>query len=199
MIDTTEQPVPADAEVAQSAAGGTVDESAPAALDDSTSELQQPDVGESDAEQQTAEALWVPDATGFDVPTEGFEIAVHRLNPETLRVDADGGAVDGLVAEQIPGFIFTTPPVSEEVCWTGLLARDAHIGDDAALPRSQTELLGLEGFAFLGVEPEIVSDALHVMPTELVLDEVLNPHILEFAITDHPDMGVVRRPALDEA
>ena len=39
MIDTTEQPVPADAEVAQSAAGSTVDESAPAALDPVQSRL----------------------------------------------------------------------------------------------------------------------------------------------------------------
>ena len=94
MIDTTEQPVPADAKVAQSAAGGTVDESAPAAFDDMTGELQQPDIRQGDAEQQTTEASGVTDATGFDVPAESLEIAIHRLDPRSLRIDARRGAVD---------------------------------------------------------------------------------------------------------
>ena len=199
MIDTTEQPVPADAKVAQSAAGGTVDESAPAAFDDMTGELQQPDIRQGDAEQQTTEASGVTDATGFDVPAESLEIAIHRLDPRSLRIDARRGAVDGLFAEQVPGLLFATSPVSEEVCRTGLLAGDAHVRDDPPLPGSQAKLLGLEGFALFGIEPEIVGNALHVMPAQFVLDEVLERHILEFAVAHHPDVGAVRRPALDEA
>ena len=181
MIDAAEQPVPADAEVAQRAARSAVDEAAPAALDDMTGELQQPDIRQRAAEQQTTEALRVPNATGFDVPAVGFKVAIHWLDPETLRVDAYGGAVDGLIAEQIPGLVFPTSPVSEKVHRTGLLARNMHVRQDAALPGAQAELLGLEGFTLLGIEPEIVGAALHIVPSQLVLDEVLKRHILEFA------------------
>ena len=54
-------------------------------------------------------------------------------------------------AEQVPGLLFATSPVSEEAAGPAMLAVcDAHGRDEPPLPGSQAKLLGLEGFALSG-------------------------------------------------
>ena len=115
MLELSGQPIPTDAEVAQRSAGSAVDPATPAAFDNVTGQLDQPDVGQGNAQEQAGEAARLGDATGFQVPAVGFEISIHRLDPGPTIVDVQRGTADRLVAEQVPGFVFAFGPIGNEL------------------------------------------------------------------------------------